>query len=315
MHDKTILVTGSGSFAKAFAQHVLDTSQPKKIILLSRDEWLLTECEQRMKDPRKKMRYFIGDVRDMDRLWLAIQGVDYVVHSAAMKRVDKIEYNPLEAVKTNVDGTANLVRACVEHKVERAVFLSTDKAVEPINLYGATKAVAEKVWLHANYYKPIFSVCRYGNVMGSRGSVLPYWQSLLAAGAKELPVTDFRMTRFWTDMTDAVDLVEQALAGPAGYIWIPKIPAFDLTDLAKALYVRVKLTEVGMRPGEKLHETLINEYEALRTASYQKHWLIVPELEYIEREEPKPGLSAPVCSKDAEKINQLQIRDKLAAMA
>ena len=296
MHDKTILVTGSGSFAKAFAQHVLDTSQPKKIILLSRDEWLLTECEQRMKDPRKKMRYFIGDVRDMDRLWLAIQGVDYVVHSAAMKRVDKIEYNPLEAVKTNVDGTANLVRACVEHKVERAVFLSTDKAVEPINLYGATKAVAEKVWLHANYYKPIFSVCRYGNVMGSRGSVLPYWQSLLAAGAKELPVTDFRMTRFWTDMTDAVDLVEQALAGPAGYIWIPKIPAFDLTDLAKALYVRVKLTEVGMRPGEKLHETLINEYEALRTASYQKHWLIVPELEYIEREEPKPGLSAPVCS-------------------
>lgn len=298
MHDKTILITGAGSFAKAFTEHLLKNYQVKKIIILSRDEWLQHELEATVADPRKRLRFFIGDVKDLDS-W-RIRGVDYVVHTAAMKRVDKIEYNPIEAVKTNIMGTINLINICQQVDVKAAVFLSTDKAVMPVNLYGATKMTAEKCWLDANYYKPIFSVTRYGNVMGSRGSVLPYWKGLIDSGEKTLPITDLRMTRFWTTMGEAIQAVIFALNSKCGYIWVPKSPCFKLQDLARALYLRAELKEIGIRPGEKLHETLIHEYEYQRTVGDRDYYLITPEREYIERG-PEPGatLTAPITSEVA----------------
>lgn len=259
---KTILITGCGSLAKALTGELLLNHKPKKVILYSRDEFLQHEAKESMLDPRRILRFFIGDVRDRDRLSLAMKGVDIVIHAAALKRVDTIEYNPGEAVKTNVDGTQNVIRACIGAGVKRAIFTSTDKAVEPINLYGCTKAVAEKLWLHANFYKPIFTAVRYGNVIGSRGSVLPAFQKI-AAVKEEFPITDVRMTRFWVDMDEAVALIIRAIGGEPGYIYVLKSPTFKITGLAKALYGRAKIKEVGLRPGEKIHETLISRHEGV----------------------------------------------------
>ena len=323
MHDKTILVTGgTGSFGRAFVDYALQAYRVKKVIILSRDEYLQQQMQEAIHDPREKLRFFIGDVRDVDSR--RFRDVDYVVHAAALKRIETVEYNPVEAVQTNVNGTLNMIQICQDlPNVEKAVFLSTDKAVMPVNLYGFTKGTAEALWLDANYYKPIFSVTRYGNVMGSRGSVLPKWRKMLAEGATSLPITDPKMTRFWTSMEQAVDIVCTALEGKSGYTYVPNCPAFSLTDLARSLYQRIDLEEVGMRPGEKLHETLIHEHEVLRTVTSNKYSIITPAREYVEREEPKPTLTRPITSEVAaialahddprksDVLSQKQIRDLL----
>ena len=328
MHDKTILVTGgSGSFGKAFVAHVLQAYRVKKIIILSRDEYKQWKMRESIADHRGKLRYFIGDVRDVNAR--RFRDVDYVVHAAAMKRIEAVEYNPGEAVKTNVMGTMNMIQVCEDlPNVEKAVFLSTDKAVMPINLYGFTKGTAEALWLDANYKKPIFSVTRYGNVMGSRGSVLPLWRDKLAEGGSTLPLTDKRMTRFWTTMQSAVNMVLTALEGKPGYTYVPRSPAFSLVDLGRSLYKPVKFDETGMRPGEKLHETLIHEHEVIRTVRNNEYYLITPGRVFKDGDiVPKATLTRDITSEIASHVkmvaddprredvlNQTQIRALLAGI-
>lgn len=258
---KTILITGgTGFFGRAFIDRFIDRPDIEKIIVFSRDEH-----KQNNMPKHPKLRFFIGDVRDETRLHIALEDVDEVYHAAAMKVVPTCEYNPIEAVETNVNGTINVVRNCIfSGRVKKAVLISTDKAVEPINLYGATKACAEKVWIHANVHRPIFQAVRYGNVMGSTGSVLPLWKNILAEGKDNpLPITDVHMTRFWVDIRDAVDFAYGIPLRP-GTINVLKMKAFKLVKLASALYKRHKLKEIGIRPGEKIHETIINSSEARR---------------------------------------------------
>jgi len=279
--DKVVLITGSGSFAKAFANHLLLECKPKKVCFFSRDEYLQVLAREEVIDPRGLTRWFIGDVRDGDRLYKALKDVDVVIHTAALKRVEVCEYNPYEAVQTNIIGTQNVIDAAISRGVKKAIFLSTDKAVNAINLYGSTKAVAEKIWLDANYLTTSFSVVRYGNVMGSRGSVLPFYESL-AKERKPFPVTDVRMTRFWVDMADAVRMVMEALEKPYGRIYVLKAPSFRIVDLAKALYARAEIKEVKKSPGEKYHEVLINEYEGERVTDCKWYYQINPEIVYRE---------------------------------
>jgi FlaA1/EpsC-like NDP-sugar epimerase len=257
---KTILITGCGSLAKALTGHFLLHHKPKKIILYSRDEYLQSRAIAILSDPRGILRFFIGDVRDKFRLDLAMMNVDIVVHTAAMKRVEACEYNPLEAVKTNVDGTQNVITSCVQHNVQKALFISTDKAVMPVNFYGCTKAVAEKLWMKANVYKEIFSAVRYGNVMDSRGSVLPKFREI-AKNKGEFPITDKRMTRFLVHMDEAVGLIMTALNGEPKKIYVLNSPTAKMVDIAKALYGRAKIKEVGNRGNEKLHEMLVSEHD------------------------------------------------------
>ncbi len=299
---KTILITGCGSLAKALAQHMLLNAKPKKIILFSRNEYLQMVAATEIPDPTGRVRYFIGDIRDSTRLELALRGVDIVIHTAALKRVDTVEYNPEEAVETNVEGTRRVMRACVGSGVQQAMFISTDKAVMPINLYGCTKAVGEKLWLAANFYRPIFNVVRYGNVMGSRGSVLPLFRAI-AKKKEEFPVTDVYMTRFWVTMERAVEAVMEALNIPAGNIMVPDCPTFKITDLAKALYVRAKIKEVGARPGEKIHEMLIGPYESKRTREEKDYYLIDSEVRFSEGARPK---TQGILSLTSDKGNMLQ---------
>jgi UDP-N-acetylglucosamine 4,6-dehydratase len=255
--DKTILITGgTGSFGTAFAKH-LRNCPPKKLIIFSRD-WLK---QKNLKDELNEpwVRYFIGDIRDRDRLTRAFKDVDIVIHAAAIKDLESCEYNPSEAMRTNVQGTQNVIDACIERKVSRCLFISTDKAVAPINTYGASKALAEKLWINANKYAADddikFSVCRYGNVVGSAGSIVPRWKKLIEAGEKELPVTDERMTRFWFLMSDVVTFVDNSLKSmTGGEIFIPTLPSVRITDVAKAFGLPHKI--VGVREGEKIHETM-----------------------------------------------------------
>lgn len=258
--NKRILITGCGSLAKALTKDFILNHKPKAIRLYSRDEYLQHQAKEEIHDPNDIVGYFIGDVRDSARLALAMRGVDIVIHTAAMKRVEVCEYNPIEAVRTNILGTINVIVQCVDHNVERAVFVSTDKAVMPVNLYGGTKFVAEKVWLHANVYRPIFNAVRYGNVMDSRGSVLPMFRKI--AKEKEVfPVTDEGMTRFLVDMGEAVKLIKTSLKGTSGTVFVLNSPTAKIVDIAKALYARAKFKVVGVRPGEKIHEVLVSEYD------------------------------------------------------
>ena len=236
-------------------------------------------------DKYEKLRFFIGDVKDKDRLYRALVGVDYVIHAAAMKQVPACEYNPFEAIKTNINGAQNLVDACIDRGVKKCVALSTDKAVNPINLYGGTKLVSDKLFISANAYSgndgTIFSVVRYGNVAGSRGSVIPFFKSLIEDGKKELPITDFNMTRFWITLDEGVDLVFKALEeSKGGETYISKIPSFKITDLAKAMLDDVKMKEVGIREGEKLHEVMITKDDSRRTYEYDKHYIIYPNFDW-----------------------------------
>ncbi|MBF0485509.1 MAG: UDP-N-acetylglucosamine 4,6-dehydratase (inverting) [Candidatus Omnitrophica bacterium] len=282
MDGKTILVTGgTGSFGRKFTETVLKNYKPKKLIIFSRDEFKQYEMGKIFPESRYPVRYFIGDIRDRGRLNRAFEGVDYVVHAAALKQVPALEYNPMEAVKTNVLGADNIVDAAIDTGVKKVVALSTDKAVNPANLYGATKLVAEKTFIAANAYgggRVKFSAVRYGNVVGSRGSVIPFFVNLKKEGCREYPITDERMTRFWITLEQGVDLVLKALhESVGGEIFIPKIPSMRVVDLAKALEPDCVLKNIGIRPGEKIHESLISEDEARKALEFERHFIVLPQ--------------------------------------
>jgi len=278
--NQTILVTGgTGSFGKRFIASVLKQNV-KKVIVFSRDELKQYEMAQEFTDPR--VRFFIGDVRDKDRLYRAFDGVDIVIHAAALKHVGACEYNPFEAVKTNIHGAQNIIEAAIDRGVKKVIALSTDKAASPINLYGATKLASDKLFVAGNSYagdkETRFSVVRYGNVVGSRGSVVPFFKKLKEDGATVIPVTDERMTRFWITLDQGVQFVIDSLERmKGGEIFIPKIPSMNILDLAKAIAPECATEIVGIRPGEKLHEAMITEDDARHTLEYADHFVIQPE--------------------------------------
>lgn len=265
--NKTVLITGgTGSFGRACARKLLEQDECQKVIIFSRDEW--KQWQMKESDPifsHPKIRYFLGDVRDQERLRRAFDEVHIIIHAAALKQVPAAEYNPSEFVKTNVNGAMNVIEAALAARVEKVLALSTDKAVNPVNLYGATKLCSDKLFISANSYTgkrgtPTFSVVRYGNVLGSRGSLLPFWKSLLEKGETTLPVTDERMTRFWITIDQAIDFVLRcAERAVGGEIFIPKIPSIHIIDLAKAIMPKLNYTICGIRPGEKIHEILLSE--------------------------------------------------------
>ena len=281
LKDKTILITGgTGSFGKKFTGTVLTKYRPKKLIIFSRDEFKQSEMAKIFPQYKYPIRYFLGDIRDKDRLCRAFEDVDYVVHAAALKQVPALEYNPTEAVKTNVVGADNIVDAAIDKGVKKVIALSTDKAVIPINLYGATKLSAEKIFIAANAYaggRVIFSVVRYGNVVGSRGSVVPLFLNFKQQNIKEFPITDERMTRFWITLEQGVELVIRSLAeSEGGEVFVPMIPSMKVVDLARAVEPLCTFKIIGIRPGEKLHETLISEDEARTTKVYDGIYVILP---------------------------------------
>lgn len=286
-NNKTILVTGgTGSFGKKFIKILLSKYQPKKVIVYSRDELKQFEMGQIFND--KCMRYFIGDVRDKERLMLAMKGVDYVVHAAALKQVPAAEYNPMECIKTNINGAQNVIDAAIANNVKKVIALSTDKAANPINLYGATKLASDKLFTAANNIvgegETRFAVVRYGNVVGSRGSVVPFFKGLIERGATELPITDERMTRFWLKLEDGVEFVLknfQRMQG--GEIFIPKIPSMRILDLAKAIAPNAKIKVIGIRPGEKLHEVMCPSDLYYETVEFPDHFVIKPSIEFARK--------------------------------
>lgn len=279
-NDKTILITGgTGSFGKKCVAMLLKNYKPKKIVVFSRDELKQFEMEQEFNGP--EMRYFIGDVRDLERLKQAMRGIDYVIHAAALKHVTAAEYNPMECIKTNVDGAQNVILAALANEVEKVIALSTDKAVNPINLYGASKLASDKLFVAANNiaggHRTVFSVVRYGNVLGSRGSVLPFFRKLLSEGVKELPITDPRMTRFWLSLENGVEFVFKSFARMhGGEIFVPKIPSIKMTDLALALAPELAHNIVGIRPGEKLHEVMCPRDDARLVLEFAQHYILKP---------------------------------------
>lgn len=286
---KGILITGgTGSFGNYFVDFLLKNHKPERIVIFSRDEYKQFLMREKFKNYLGVLRFFVGDVRDKDRLVRAFSGVNYVVHAAAMKQVPACEYNPLEAIKTNINGAANVIDAAIDQGVERVVALSTDKAVNPINLYGGTKLVSDKLFVSANSYvatgKPRFSVVRYGNVAGSRGSVIPFFAEQLRQGVNHLPVTDRAMTRFWIHLETGVKLVLHALeSANGGEIFISKIPSFRVIDLAEAMNPGHSYNEVGIREGEKLHEIMITKEDARRTYEYDTFYTVYPELEWFKK--------------------------------
>ena len=297
LNGKVILVTGgTGSFGHQFVSYVLDNYEPKKIIIYSRDEYkqFIMQNEYKNHPQAGKLRFFIGDVRDKDRLYRAFDGVDYVVHAAALKQVPACEYNPMGAVKTNINGAMNIVDAALDCGVKRVVALSTDKSVNPVNLYGGTKLVSDKLFIAANAYageKDVnFSVVRYGNVAGSRGSVIPFFRNIVANGGIELPITDYRMTRFWISLEEGVELVIKALTeARGGETFISKIPSFKITDLAQAILPGCEMPEVGIREGEKLHEVMVTKEDSMMTYEYDKHFVIYPHYTWWEEDRIIPG--------------------------
>jgi UDP-N-acetylglucosamine 4,6-dehydratase len=280
-NEAVVLVTGgTGSFGKELTRVLLTEHQPKKLIIFSRDELKQYEMRQTFGDNHPNVRYFIGDVRDRQRLYRAFDGVDVVIHAAALKQVPTAEYNPLEAIQTNVMGAANVIDAAIDRNVRSVIALSTDKAASPVNLYGATKLCAEKLFVAGNHYAGThatrFSVVRYGNVMGSRGSVVPLFLKLRGTG--RLPITDERMTRFWITLRQAVNFVLSCLDRmEGGEIFVPKIPSMRIVDLARAIGEGCELDVVGIRPGEKLHEFLITEDDARNCLEFADSYVILPE--------------------------------------
>lgn len=298
LNDKTILITGgTGSFGKMFTKTVLKNYPDiKKIIIYSRDEYkqFVMQNMPEFKPYESKLRFFIGDVRDKERLYRAFEGVDYVIHAAALKQVPACEYNPFEAVKTNVMGAQNVIDAALDRGVKKVVALSTDKACAPINLYGATKLCSDKLFIAGNAYVGAkdtkFAVVRYGNVAGSRGSVIPFFQKLVDEGTKELPITDINMTRFWLKLESAVEMVVYALENmQGGELYVKKIPSMKMPDLAKAIAPELKIKEIGIRPGEKIHEQMITKEDARNTLEFDEYYIILPEidLENITHKYPK----------------------------
>ena len=284
LNDKSILITGgTGSFGKRFARTILARYRPKKVIVYSRDE--LKQFEMAQEFPSLQMRYFIGDVRDQGRLIQAMDGVDYVIHAAALKHVPAAEYNPMECIKTNIYGAENVIQAAIASGVEKVIALSTDKAANPINLYGATKLASDKLFVAANNMvgsrRTRFAVVRYGNVAGSRGSVIPFFRKLIDSGAKELPITDSRMTRFWITLQEGVDFVITNFRRMhGGEIFVPKIPSARIVDLAEAMAPGLQLKTIGIRPGEKLHEIMCPQDDSHLTLEFVDHFVIKPAISF-----------------------------------
>ena len=296
LNNKNILITGgTGSFGNHFVEYVLNNYKPKKIIIYSRDEFKQFNMANKYKEYSDMFRFFIGDVRDKERLTRALNGVDYVIHAAALKQVPACEYNPIEAVKTNINGAMNIVDAVLDSpSVKKVVALSTDKAVNPINLYGGTKLVSDKLFIAANSYvgerELSFSVVRYGNVAGSRGSVIPFFKQIVDNGGNELPITDYRMTRFWISLEQGVELVIKALHdAKGGETFISKIPSFKITDLAQAILPGCEMPEVGIREGEKLHEIMVTREDSSTTYEYDKHYIIYPHYNWWNKDNILPG--------------------------
>ncbi len=292
LDGKTILITGgTGSFGKCFTKYVLEHCDPKKIIVYSRDEFKQWMMQDEFRQYVDKLRFFIGDVRDLERLRRAFAGVDYVVHAAALKQVPACEYNPHEAIKTNIHGAMNVIEAALDGSVKKVVALSTDKAVNPVNLYGGTKLVSDKLFVAANAYvgnKDVnFSIVRYGNVAGSRGSIIPIFRNIVKNGGTKLPITDVRMTRFWISLEQGVQLVIKALEeAKGGETFISKIPSFKITDLAEAMLPGCEIEEIGIRPGEKLHEIMVTPEDSGTTFEYDRHFIVYPQLTWNNKQQP-----------------------------
>jgi UDP-N-acetylglucosamine 4,6-dehydratase len=297
--DQTILITGgTGSFGRALARHLLQENSCRKVIIFSRDEW--KQWEMRRSDPifdHPKIRYFLGDVRDASRLMRAFHEVNYIVHAAALKQVPAAEYNPSEFIKTNINGAMNVIDTAIDCGVKKVIALSTDKAVNPVNLYGATKLCSDKLFVAGNAYVgargyPKFAVVRYGNVAGSRGSIIPFWQKLIDQGIQSLPITDERMTRFWITLDQAVQFVCDCFKYmEGGEIFVPKIPSVKIMDLAEAMAPHLPKEFCGIRPGEKLNELMISADDARHTLEFERYYVILPEL---ARDEPIYG-QHPIC--------------------
>lgn len=283
-NKSTLITGGTGSFGKQYVKTILDRYKPKKLIVYSRDELKQFEMEQDFH--QECMRYFIGDVRDRDRLIQALNGVDYVIHAAALKQVPAAEYNPMECIKTNIHGAENVIQAALANNVEKVIALSTDKAANPINLYGATKLASDKLFVAANNIagggRTRFSVVRYGNVVGSRGSVVPFFRKLIDGGSDHLPITDIRMTRFWITLQQGVDFVLKNFERMhGGEIFVPKIPSVNIVDLAKAMAPGLQQRIVGIRPGEKLHEIMCPADDSHLTLEFADHYVIKPTIQFI----------------------------------
>lgn len=335
LNNRTVLITGgTGSFGNAFTQYVLENYEPRKIIIYSRDEYKQFVMRNKFielgklagKDYDSIIRYFIGDVRDEARFRRALNGVDYVIHAAALKQVPACEYNPMEAVKTNIDGAMNIINAALDTGVKKVVALSTDKAVNPVNLYGGTKLVSDKLFIAANAYRgqsgTTFSVVRYGNVAGSRGSVIPFFHKLISDGATELPITDFRMTRFWISLDEGIQLVIKALnEAQGGETFISKIPSFKVVDLATAMAPEAKQIEVGIREGEKLHECMVPAADSMTTYEYEKNYIIYPHMEWFNMSSIDTSTGTKVSTgfvydsgTNTEWLSVDDLRDKIQAM-
>lgn len=326
LNNKTVLITGgTGSFGKKCLKMIFERYNPKKVIIYSRDEFKQYNMKAEMADQvdMSRVRFFIGDVRDKERLMRAFHGVDYVIHAAAMKQVPTCEYNPMEAIKTNIHGAQNVIDAALDRGVKKVVALSTDKAVNPINLYGGTKLVSDKLFIAANAYTglngTVFSVVRYGNVAGSRGSIIPLFRRLAEEGNKELPITDTRMTRFWITLEQGVELVFKALAeAKGGETYISKIPSFHIIDLAEAILPGCGIKEIGIREGEKLHEVMVTKDDSRSTFEYDKHYIVYPNFDWVDLK--KAVLPGGKCVADgfeynsgtnAEWLNVEQLREAL----
>lgn len=282
--NKSILITGgTGSFGKKYVKTILARFKPARVIIFSRDELKQYEMQQEFNDPA--MRYFLGDVRDKDRVHQAMRAVDYVIHAAALKQVPAAEYNPMECIKTNIHGAENIITAAIANNVEKVIALSTDKAANPINLYGATKLASDKLFVAANNmaggHRTRFAVVRYGNVVGSRGSVVPFFRSLVDKGADHLPITDAEMTRFWITLQDGVNFVlKNFLRMQGGEIFVPKIPSIRIVDLASAMAPQLPQKMIGIRPGEKIHEIMCPADDAHLTYEFDDHYVMAPSITF-----------------------------------
>jgi UDP-N-acetylglucosamine 4,6-dehydratase len=288
-NKKNILITGgTGSFGKKYVETLLTRYTPNRIVILSRDELKQYEMQQQFDHPC--LRYFIGDVRDLERMKTAMQGIDYVIHAAALKQVPTAEYNPMECIKTNIHGAENVIQAALYNNVKKVMALSTDKAANPINLYGATKLASDKLFVAANNiaggdHKTSFSVVRYGNVVGSRGSVVPFFENLIKSGAQEIPITHSDMTRFWITLQEGVDFVLKNFERMyGGEIFIPKIPSIRITDLANAMAPNLKTKIIGIRPGEKLHEIMCPADDSHLTLEFSDHYVICPTIRFHHKD-------------------------------
>lgn len=295
--DSSVLITGgTGSLGKALTRELLDRHDVRRLVIFSRDELKQLEA-RRMFNDDPRIRWFIGDIRDRNRLTRAFHGVDYVIHAAALKQVDTAEYNPFEFVNTNIIGSQNVIDAAIDAGVKKVVALSTDKASSPVNLYGATKLSADRLFISGNHYAASydtrFSVVRYGNVMGSRGSIVPIWRKLAEQG-KSLPLTDKRMTRFWITLQQAVDFVLDSFGVmQGGELYVPRIPSVKIVDLAEAIAPGAAMHEIGIRPGEKLHEEMIAPDDSRRTLQLDSRYMVMPHLGGWGYKEPADGALVP----------------------